>query len=158
MAMKIAEAFRANRPAPAVDFIVPVPLWSARQRERGYNQAELIANELSKILNIPTAAKSLYRIRKTEIQTHLNREQRKQNVKGAFAMSKNSARRELLHGKQVLLVDDVCTTGATLKECAETLIAQAGVGHIAYAVFARAAMDTANDQRLSVRLENIARR
>ncbi|MCK4596088.1 ComF family protein [candidate division WOR-3 bacterium] len=102
------------------ELIVPVPLHTTRKRERGYNQAELLGNELSSELNIPIIPDALIRTRATPSQTKLPTEHRKKNVLGAFSINKR--RQELFRGKTVLLVDDVFTTGATLNECTKTLI------------------------------------
>ena len=96
--------------------IVPVPLHKKRQSLRGFNQAELIGRELSKKLNLPGGA-ALSRIKNTESQVKLARENRKKNLIGAFVCDD----REFILGKSVLLIDDVTTTGATLDECAKVL-------------------------------------
>jgi ComF family protein len=93
----------------AVDVIVPVPLHSRRLRERGYNQSLLLAQELQQAADLPILSGVLYRTRNTVSQTHLDGEQRRQNVAGAFVCT------EGVKDKTVLLVDDVCTTGATLE-------------------------------------------
>lgn len=102
--------------------VLPVPLYSARQRERSYNQAALLAEELARRIDRRFDDKSLVRIRKTETQTHFNAVKRRENMSGAFAV----ARPEWVRQRCVLLVDDVMTTGATLHECAKAL-KQAGV-------------------------------
>ncbi len=113
------------------DAVVPVPLHSARKRERGYNQSELLAKEAGQRLGVPVLVKALKRIRNTPSQTGLDREQRIQNVKGAFRARDSST----ILGKRVLLVDDVTTTGATLEACGEAL-ALAGAGKISAVVAA----------------------
>ncbi|MEA3432668.1 MAG: ComF family protein [candidate division WOR-3 bacterium] len=100
--------------------IVPVPLHTTRTRERGYNQAELLGKELSVELNIPLVFDALIRVRATPSQTKLPSEKRATNVKDAFVVNKQ--RIELIKDKTILLVDDVLTTGATLNECARTLL------------------------------------
>jgi len=100
--------------------ILPVPLHTTRTRERGYNQAELLGKELSVELNIPLVSDALIRVRATPSQTKLPSEERATNVKDAFVVNKQ--RIELIKDKTVLLVDDVLTTGATLNECARTLL------------------------------------
>jgi ComF family protein len=92
-----------------------VPLNPVRLKERGYNQSALIAQQLSNITRIPFSVHLLKRLRNTPSQTKLSREQRKENVKGAFAVQGN------VEGKRVLLIDDVITTGSTLNECAKVL-------------------------------------
>lgn len=103
------------------DVIVPVPLHAARLRERGYNQCELLAREVSSLLQLPVDTTSLQRIRPTKSQMKLGATERHQNVIDAFA-----CRDQALTGRNVLLIDDVCTTGSTLDACACAL-KQAGV-------------------------------
>ena len=101
------------------DLLVPVPLHPSRERERGYNQAQLVGQELAQLLDIPQEAGALQRVIATRAQVGLDRTQRQRNVAGAFA-----AGSELIGGRDVLLVDDVYTTGATLRECARALRAK----------------------------------
>jgi len=98
------------------DVILPVPLHHSRQKERGYNQCELLATELGKLLKIPVNTTTLYRARKTQTQMELTAAERHQNMENAF-----SCRDRQLSGQAVLLIDDVCTTGATLDACAAAL-------------------------------------
>jgi len=102
------------------EVIVPVPLHPTRKRERGYNQAELLGKELSVELNIPLVSDALIRVRATPSQTKLPSEERATNVKDAFVVNKQKIK--LIKDKTILLVDDVLTTGATLNECARTLL------------------------------------
>jgi ComF family protein len=106
--------------------VVPVPLHIGRLRERGYNQAALLAEVIAGILKIPLQEEALLRVRETPSQTSLSRQEREENMKGAFIAGKEAL---LLQGKRVLLVDDVYTTGATVKECCRVL-ASAGVGEL----------------------------
>ena len=101
-----------------VNLIVPVPLHSSRLKSRGYNQSQLLADYLGNTFGLPVVSEVLVRIRSTPSQTSLNQQQRLQNVAGAFQADNLN----LLAGKNVLLVDDVITTGATLNECAKTLL------------------------------------
>jgi ComF family protein len=97
------------------DLITAVPLHSERQLERGYNQAELLARALGAKIGRPYVA-GLRRVRATQDQIGLSLSARHENVRGAFAGDKAAFR-----GRRVLLVDDVCTTGATLDACASAL-------------------------------------
>lgn len=111
------------------DALVPVPLHPSRERERGYNQAALIAAAFGDIAGVPVLAGALRRTRATVTQTRLGRAGRQGNLEGAFACPDPSA----AAGKRLLLVDDVFTTGATVSACARALKAAgcAEVGVIA---------------------------
>jgi len=113
--------------------IVPVPLASARKRERGYNQSELLARGLSKGWRIPVWDDVLLRSRETESQTRLTPEQRQGNVAGSFRVAVTHQ----LAGAHIVIVDDVVTTAATLNECAKVLYG-AGARIISYVTFGRA--------------------
>ena len=98
------------------EVIIPVPLHPKRIRERGYNQASLLAMELSRLAGLPVVEDTLVRVRDALPQARTRSAiERRRNVQGAFAC------RQGLEGKQVLLLDDVCTTGATLDACATAL-------------------------------------
>jgi len=114
------------------DVIVPVPLHSARQRERGFNQAGVLAELLSAQSSIPCRP-WLKRIRYTTTQTALDRSERMENLHNAFRLRKNAD----VRGLRVLLIDDVLTTGSTLSECARVL-KRAGAASIHAATAARA--------------------
>ncbi len=98
------------------DVIVPVPLHPARQRERGFNQAELLAQLLSARAGVPFRT-ALQRIRYTTTQTAFDRTERMENLHDAFRLRKNAD----VRGSRVLLIDDILTTGSTLSECARVL-------------------------------------
>jgi ComF family protein len=98
------------------EVIVPVPLHARRLRERGYNQAALLARELGKGVGLPVLESALVRVRETSPQIDLNAKERKENVQGAFRCPDDQ-----LAGKSVLLLDDVYTTGATLEACSLAL-------------------------------------
>ena len=105
--------------------LVPVPLHRARFKERGFNQSEEIAKELSVKLNLAFYNNVLIKIKPTAAQVGLSSEQRKKNIKGTFVCEK--FRR--IERKKILLVDDVYTTGATMEECAE-ILKQAGAREV----------------------------
>jgi ComF family protein len=100
---------------PKADVIVPVPLHTHRQAERGYNQSGLLARVVGRGLDLPMDDHTLVRLRATPPQVGLSRTERQQNMEGAFACLGS------LKGKTVVVVDDVCTTGATLEACAAAL-------------------------------------
>jgi ComF family protein len=100
-----------------VDLIVPVPLYKKRRRERGFNQSADIARDIGRRTGIPVAHKVLQKIRSTPPQTSLERRDRIENVRGAYAVGRKRA----VEGRIVLLVDDVYTTGSTLGECTRVL-------------------------------------
>jgi ComF family protein len=115
-----------------VDLVVPVPLSRPRLRQRGFNQSELLARPVAAFLNRPLAIDALVRTRDTQQQTRLRAAERRRNVDGAFAVPKAG----LVDGLGILLVDDVCTTGATLDSCGAAL-QEAGAGRIWALVLAR---------------------
>jgi ComF family protein len=98
------------------DGLVPVPLFATREREREFNQSEILARQLQKRCKLPIV-KALRRIRSTTTQTHFDRRMRMQNLRDAFALRQNVS----VQGQKLLLVDDVFTTGSTLDECARVL-------------------------------------
>ena len=109
------------RDAPMIaqaDALVAVPLHRSRQAERGYNQSEMIAEGISKVLSIPVVPNALVRSSKTTSQTKKTQTERWENVEHAFEMKKPL-------GGRIILVDDVITTGATLEACIRCLYAQA---------------------------------
>jgi len=100
-----------------VDAVVPVPLHPRRKRERGYNQALVLAAEVAGFKGLDLLDKCLVKIRNAPPQASLEARARRENVRGAY----RTAREKNLRGKIILLVDDVYTTGATLRECARVL-------------------------------------
>jgi ComF family protein len=114
------------------NFIAPVPLHPLKQREREFNQAEILARHLSAATEIPLNTKLLRRASPTMTQTLLTREQRAKNMRGAFAVRNGTK----LEGERVVLVDDVFTTGATTSACASALRA-VGAGEVCVWTVAR---------------------
>lgn len=114
--------------------VMAVPLHPARERRRGYNQAELLAGEVRRALSLPPAGGRLARVRDTPPQVGLDRLRRQANVRGAFSWQGAAG-----EGRPVLLVDDVVTTGATLDACAAALAA-AGFGRISGITLARVSL------------------
>ncbi|MBI3631619.1 MAG: ComF family protein [Candidatus Staskawiczbacteria bacterium] len=98
--------------------LIPIPLDIKKLKKRGYNQAEELAKELSKILQVPILLDILIKTKTTPSQIELSGKEREQNLKGAFAIKKPFA---LTQGKKIFLVDDVYTTGSTMEECARIL-------------------------------------
>ena len=99
------------------DFVIPVPLHPKRLREREFNQSAIIASELGKRLEIPVLLDILIRFRHTRPQVELDMKERGENVVGAFTVQNG----EVIADKDILLVDDVYTTGSTINECAKVL-------------------------------------
>jgi len=96
-----------------IEIIIPVPLHKKRRKKRGYNQAEILAKELSKLLNLPMNQKLVKRVRNTSPQKQLSTKQRKHNLNNAFAMNTHS-----VAARSVLVVDDIYTTGSTIDHIA----------------------------------------
>lgn len=111
------EALGDSRLSPPYDALVPVPLHPVRRRARGYNQSELLARAVASPQKTPVL-RALERRRDTATQTHFDRKERMQNLRGAFAPSKNTD----IDGMSILIIDDVLTTGSTLDECARALL------------------------------------
>lgn len=102
--------------------IIPIPLHSSRHNWRGFNQAEVLAKELAKIWQLPYTAKILRRIKSTRPQVELKGKERKENIKGVFSLSDElKDKGKILRGQDFLLVDDVITTGATIREAGKVL-------------------------------------
>ena len=131
LAKELATTVRTSFPS-SIQAIVPVPLHRQRQWERTFNQAELLANQMSRFLNIPVW-KTLQKHSKTPPQSLLSGTARRANLKGAFRCINDKIPR-----RSVLLIDDVITTGATLEECARVLRRSAGVKRVYAITIARA--------------------
>jgi competence protein len=115
---ELAKRLKENGTAGLIDIIVPVPMFRSDKRARGYNQSELIAKTVGRVLNIPVSSRAVIKVRKTAPQKNLNRIMRAINIMKAFYV----AEPKTLSGKSVLIIDDICTTGNTLKEIAKLLI------------------------------------
>lgn len=115
------------------DIIISVPMYKKKKNQRGYNQSELIAREIAKkIENIEYRNDILIKIRNTAKQSSLNKEQRKENLKNAYVVNNN----EYILNKNILIFDDIYTTGSTANECAKTLI-EAGAKDVGILTIAR---------------------
>ncbi len=127
----VAEAFGQESP-----LVVPVPLHASKARQRGFNQSELIAKAMLKLrpaaLDLKLNTTALIRSRPTESQTGLTPPQRRENIRGAFKV----VRRNEVSGRDILLIDDVFTTGTTVSECARVL-RRGGVNRVFVATVAR---------------------
>ncbi len=132
VADELADAQHGTDPGP--DCVVPVPLHPERYRERGFNQALELAQQVARRLEVPLASRLVVRVRATESQQGLGRRERRRNVARAFALRPGA---EFPEAARVLLVDDVATTGATLDALAEVLYA-AGAARVEALTLARA--------------------
>ncbi len=119
---------------PGTDAIIPVPLHYFRFLTRRFNQSALLAQSISKATGIKTLPDAIKRKRYTTPQTGLSKAQRKNNVKGAFAVNKRCL--PSIKGKNILLVDDVMTTGSTIEQCTKTLL-KAGATRVNVLTLAR---------------------
>lgn len=99
------------------DIIIPVPLYKKKLAKRGYNQSELLSNELGKLLGKPVCTDLLLKIKESSAQKNLNFAQRQQNLAGTLSLTDKN----FVKDKKILVVDDVMTTGATLNACASLL-------------------------------------
>jgi len=130
---KYLSHFMAQRMAKGIaggcSCITYVPLHKKRKKRRGFDQAQTLAQQLSKITGLPLGT-ALVRTRNTKTQTKLDAQQRQQNMSGAFESTGST-------GGRVVLVDDVLTTGATAAECAKTLLGS-GADEVFILAFARA--------------------
>ena len=106
-----------------IDALIPLPLYTDKEHKRGYNQAAVICNGMSSVMNVPVYNKYVIRQHATETQTRKHRTERWENVKDSFKVAKA----EELVGKHLLLVDDVVTTGATLEACGSVILQTADV-------------------------------
>ena len=115
--MILGEELKASHRFDDIDIVAPVPLHWWRRMRRGYNQSQILAAEVAKVLQCSLSVHDLYRRRHTPTQTHKNRQQRIDNMASAFALRHP----EQFEGKHLLLIDDVLTTGATTEACYHAL-------------------------------------
>jgi len=125
-----------DRVLEGIDMVTMVPLYNKRQKERGFNQAEVLAQAAANYLKLDPAEHVLLRTRNTRPQFDLKREERFANVEGAFEVGRGT----LVRGKSILLIDDIFTTGATVCECSKAL-KDAGAKRVAVLTLARAIED-----------------
>lgn len=128
----MAEYAQANIPLNTIHCLIPVPLHRSRLREREFNQSEVLSLKLAAYFNVAVVQNVLIRTRPTPPQVNLKREERFISLKGAFRVKKN----DLVKGKNILLIDDVFTTGTTANECAKAL-GQAGADEVNVFTLAR---------------------
>ena len=110
------EQIQKSYPDYVFDYITYVPMHRKDKRSRGFNQSQLLAKELSKLMNIG-CFQTLIKVRQTDPQHILEGKKRLTNLKGAFKIVDKS----LIKGRKILIIDDVVTTGSTLSECSKTL-------------------------------------
>ncbi len=127
LALKVQNTIQLDN----IDLIIPVPLHKNRQKQRGYNQAELVAKYASKQLKVPFAENILIKTSESKNQSVLSRNERFFNLEGLFYV--NNA--ETIINKNILLIDDIITTGSTVNQCSKAL-KQAGASTIIAAVIA----------------------
>jgi len=126
MAYFLGDYIRRVKP----DALIPVPLYSARKRVRGYNQAQVLAEVLGKHLNLPVRADLIKRVKNTKALKKLNRKERLNNLKNAFILEGNGVKLNT-----VIIVDDIYTTGSTIDAMAEVFL-KAGVEKIYFVALA----------------------
>ena len=119
----MGSALHASDRFAGVDMLLPLPLFAARQKKRGYNQAAVLCNGIASITGWPVNTTAITRQQATETQTHKSRVERWMNMEDKFELSDKNT----IAGKHILLVDDVVTTGATLEACGQALLRVAGV-------------------------------
>ena len=123
----MARDITAKKVHEGIDLIIPVPLHKSRLRIRGYSQTAILAEYLGYRLKIPVDYKSLVRNRNTSPQMNLSKEERVLNLEGSMSLVKS----EGIKGKAILLIDDIYTTGSTMKECGRVL-EEGGAGLVRY--------------------------
>ena len=144
MGRELGRGLAMFREFQQIDLVVPIPLHSARRRERGFNQAESIGRGIAAALDIPLAAGAVVRRSNTRSQTRLDAEERVGNMTAAF-----TAFSRAVAGARVLLCDDVLTTGATLNACADALLC-AGARSVVGGCLARDIADSRSREPVSM--------
>ena len=114
------------------DIIIPVPVHKTRKKSRGYNQSELIAKELAKRLNLKFYSDVLIKINNNKVQSKLNKKERMKNVKNVYKI----INKQRINNKNIIILDDIYTTGATINECIKELI-KADVNKIGVLILAK---------------------
>ena len=115
-AVELANVFRNDIKRWDIDLIIPIPLHFSKERQRGYNQSDIISKYLGRELNIPVNYEAVFRVKKTQPQKNLTKNSRLDNLTGAFGVSK----KQNISGN-VLLIDDIYTTGITIHKVAKVL-------------------------------------
>lgn len=131
MGRLMGERLKINIQFSNSDWLIPVPLYPARQKKRGYNQSQLICEGIAEILEVPVLKNNLIRAEETSSQTKKSRYMRYENMQSVFLISNP----EIILNKHLILVDDVITTGATLEACAIQLLAN-GAASVSIAALA----------------------
>ena len=142
-----AEADPETGELPYYDYIVHVPMHASKKALRGYDQAELLAAGFARRIGVPHLKKALTRTRKTETMSGLSKDERLENLLGAFAVSCDIM--DVVKGMRLLLIDDVYTTGSSVSACTESLLA-AGAGHVDVFVFAAGGDERCGEDRPAV--------
>jgi ComF family protein len=119
----MGQSLLGNERFGTIDYLVPLPLFAAKEHKRGYNQATVLCNGMAAVMNVPVSNGNVVRRRFTQTQTRKHRTERWENVADSFVINDPAA----LEGKHLLLVDDVVTTGATLDACGNVLLQVPGV-------------------------------
>jgi len=116
----------------STDIILPVPLYKQKEKERGFNQATLLCQYISKEMNIPFNIHTLIRVKNTKVMHSLTKKERQENVADAFKVVDNGVIME----KDIVLIDDIFTTGATVNACSQLLLSN-GAKSVTVLTFAR---------------------
>ena len=132
MGRMLARHFQRDAAFNDIDVIIPIPLHHSKQKSRGYNQSDTLARGIAEVLGAIVDTQSVIRTKKSSTQTRKSRAERWNNVSGIFQVKDDS-----LNDKNILLIDDVITTGATLEACGEAILSS-GARSISIAALAAA--------------------